>query len=212
MGIVTSWLASDHCDVLLIQETKSQDINFPTTAFEDIGWHVVFYGQAIMGYIASRHKIEDVKCGLPGDDSDEQARYMEASIYGIKFYNLFTKPAPGPKFDYKLDWLDRLEARAAKLLESEMPIVLGGTIMSFPMIEIVLTQLAGLVIVVVRKAGTFRRLIHRGYTDALRSLHPHEVFTPIGIIRPALGNAITESELIIFTFPRGARPAGESDN
>ena len=83
LGIVTSWLASDHCDVLLIQETKSQDINFPTTAFEDIGWYVVFHGQKSYNgvAIASRHKIEDVKCGLPGDHSDEQARYMEAVSY-----------------------------------------------------------------------------------------------------------------------------------
>ena len=69
------------------------------------------------------------KCGLPGDHSDEQARHMEASIDRIRVATIYLPNgnlAPGPKFDYKLDWLDRLEARAAKLLESEMPIVLGG--------------------------------------------------------------------------------------
>ena len=114
LGIVTSWLAGNHCDILLIQETKSQDMNFPITAFEDIGWYVVFHGQKSYNgvAIASRHKIEDVKRGLPGDDSDEHARYMEATIDGIRVATIYLpngNPAPGPKFDYKLDWLNRLE-------------------------------------------------------------------------------------------------------
>ena len=121
LGIVTNWLASDRCDVLLIQETKSQDINFPTTAFEDIGWYVVFHGQKSYNgvAIASRYKIENVTLGLPGDDSDEHARYMEATINGIRVATINLpngNPAPGVKFDFKLAWLGRLEKRAAKFL------------------------------------------------------------------------------------------------
>ena len=194
---------------LLIQETKSQDINFPTTAFEDIGWYVVFHGQKSYNgvAIASRHKIEDVKCGLPGDHSDEQARYMEASIDRIRVATIYLpngNPAPGPKFDYKLDWLDRLEARAAKLLESEMPIVLGGDYNVIPDDKDCFDPAgwAGDALTRPESRAAFRRLIHRGYTDALRSLHPLKFFIPIGIIRLAHGNVITVSELIIFCCPQ----------
>ena len=183
LGIVTSWLADDHCDILLIQETKSQDINFPIAAFEDIGWHVVFHGQKSYNgvAIASRHKIEDVKYGLPGDDSDEHARYMEATIDGIRVATIYLpngNPAPGPKFDYKLDWLDRLEKRAAKLLESEMPIVLGGDYNVIPNDRDCFDPAgwSGDALTRPESRAAFRRLIHRGYTDALRSLHPSEIF------------------------------------
>ena len=183
LRIVTSWLADDHCDVLLIQETKSQDINFPITAFEDIGWYVVFHGQKSYNgvAIASRHKIEDVKYGLPGDDSDDHARYMEATIDGIRVATIYSpngNPAPGPKFDYKLDWLDRLEKRAAKLLESEMPIVLGGDYNVIPSDRDCFDPAGwtGDALTRPESRAAFRRLIHRGYTDSLRSLYPSEVF------------------------------------
>jgi exodeoxyribonuclease-3 len=183
LDIVTSWVAGDHCDVLLIQETKSQDVHFPIAAFRDIGWHVAFHGQKSYNGVAivSRHKIEDVASGLAGDDSDEQARYMEAAIGGIRVATIYLpngNPAPGPKFDYKLAWLDRLEARALKLLQSEMPIVLGGDYNVIP------DDLdcydpegwAGDALTRPESRAAFRRLLHHGYTDALRSLHPSEVF------------------------------------
>ena len=183
LEIVTSWLAADHCDILLIQETKSQDINFPITAFEDIGWCVVFHGQKSYNgvAIASRHKIEDVKCGLPGDDADEHARYMEATIDGIRVATIYLpngNPAPGPKFDYKLNWLNRLEKRAAKLLESEMPIVLGGDYNVIPDDKDCFDPAgwAGDALTRPESRAAFRRLIHLGYADALRSIHPFEVF------------------------------------
>ena len=166
----------------------------------------MFHGQKSYNgvAIASRHKIEDVKCGLPGDDSDEHARYMEATIDGIRVATIYLpngNPAPGPKFDYKLDWLDRLEARAAKLLESEMPIVLGGDYNVIPEDKDCFDPAgwAGDALTRPESRAAFRRLIHRGYTDALRSLHPSWQFSiHIGIIRLAPGNVITESELIIY--------------
>ena len=86
LDIVTGWLASDPCDVLLIQETISQDVNFPIDAFKAMGWHVAFYGQKSYNgvAIASRFPIEDVVMGLGGDSEDEQARYMEATISGFR--------------------------------------------------------------------------------------------------------------------------------
>ena len=183
LDIVTSWIASDHCDVLLIQETKSQDVNFPTSAFEDIGWHVVFHGQKSYNgvAIASRYKIEDVTRGLAYASSDEQARYMEATIGGIRVATIYLpngNPAPGPKFDYKLAWLDRLEAQAAKLLKSEMPIVLGGDYNVIPSDMDCYDPASWIGDALTRpeSRAAFRRLLHLGYSDALRSLHPYEVF------------------------------------
>lgn len=183
LDIVTSWLAGDHCDVLLIQETKSQNVNFPIAAFEGVGWHVAFHGQKSYNgvAIASRQKIEDVRLGLAGDDSDEQARYMEGTIDGIRVATIYLpngNPAPGPKFDYKLAWLERLEARAVELLQYEMPIVLGGDYNVIP--EDVdcydPAGWAGDALTLPESRAAFRHLLHNGYTDALRSLHPSEVF------------------------------------
>ena len=103
-------------------------MNFPITAFEDLGWYVVVHGQKSYNGVASR--IQDPKMWSMAFRAMivEHARYMEATIMNFRVaWSVFqTETAPGPKFDYKLDWLDRLEARAKKLLEIEMPIVLGG--------------------------------------------------------------------------------------
>ncbi len=182
LDIVTDWVVGDHCDILLIQETKSQDVNFPAVAFEDIGWHAVFHGQKSYNGVAivSRYKIEDVTYGLAGDVLDKHARYMEATIGGIRVATIYLpngNPAPGPKFDYKLAWLNRLEMRAAKLLESEMPVVLGGDYNVIP--EDVdcydPAGWAGDALTLPESRAAFRRLLYLGYTDALRSCHPSAV-------------------------------------
>ena len=113
LGIIINWLKLNSCDVLLLQETKSQDENFPRDAFSSLGWHVTIHGQKSYNgvAIASRHPIKDVLCGLPGDDSDEQARYIEATIDGIRIASLYLpngNPTPGDKFDYKLAWMESL--------------------------------------------------------------------------------------------------------
>lgn len=182
LDMLTDWIANDNCDVLLLQETKSQNINFPASAFEDIGWHVVFHGQKSYNGVAisSKHKIEDVTVGLSGDEKDEQARYMDAEIAGVRVATIYLpngNPAPGPKFDYKLAWLDRLESRAIKLLESEIPVVLGGDYNVIP------DDLdcydpagwAGDALTRPESRAAFRRLLYNGYSDALRSLHPTDV-------------------------------------
>ena len=128
---ILSYLSSGACDVLLIQETKTQDPNFPEDLYREIGWNVAYHGQKSYNgvAIASRHPLEDVHYGLPGDDEDEQARYMEATVGGVRVATIYLpngNPAPGPKFDFKLAWMERLRARAAHLLASEDPIVLAG--------------------------------------------------------------------------------------
>ena len=120
LPIITHWLASDRCDVLLMQETKSQDENFPQQLFADAGWYTASHGQKSNNWvaIASRLPIEDDTTGLPGDPDDVQARYIDARISGVRVASIYLpngNPAPGPKFDFKLAWMARLHQRAAAL-------------------------------------------------------------------------------------------------
>jgi len=183
LDIVIDWLKAGNCDVLLMQETKSQDENFPHDAFAAIGWTVAAHGQKSYNgvAIASHLPMRDVTAGLPGDDSDEQARYLEAEINDVRVATIYLpngNPAPGPKFDYKLQWMERLHKRAATLLATERPVVLGGDFNVIPD-DVDCYDPAGwdgdaLTRIETRRA--FRRLAHAGYTDALRALHPYDVF------------------------------------
>ena len=183
LPIITDWLASDRCDVLLMQETKSQDENFPQQIFADAGWHTAFYGQKSYNgvAIASRLPIEDVMTGLPGDTEDEQARYIEARINGVRVASIYLpngNPAPGPKFDYKLAWMARLHQRAAVLLAAETPVVLGGDYNVIPD-DIDCYDPAGWAgdaLTRPESRGAFRALLYDGYADALRVRHPTGVF------------------------------------
>ena len=183
LDIVTDWLATDPCDVLLLQETKSQDVNFPIDAFQAMEWHVAFHGQKSYNgvAIASRFPIEDVVMGLEGDAEDEQARYMEATINGFRVATIYLpngNPAPGPKFDYKLGWMARLEARALALLKNEKPVILGGDFNVIPD-DIDCydpTGWAGDALTRPESRSAFRSLLHKGYADALRSLYPTGIF------------------------------------
>lgn len=176
---ITEWLAGDNADILLMQEIKSQDENFPRDAFTDMGWHIAVHGQKSYNgvAIASRFPIEDEMAGLPGDDSDEQARYLEATINGVRVATIYLpngNPAPGPKFDFKLAWMERLYNRAVALLESEMPIVLGGDFNVIPQ-DIDCYDPAGWegdALTRIESRSAFFKICHAGYMDALRAIHP----------------------------------------
>ncbi|CCG40935.1 exodeoxyribonuclease III [Magnetospirillum molischianum] len=125
------WLSSSNPDILLLQETKCQDVDFPRAEIEAAGFHVVFHGQKTFNGVAilSRQPAESVVRGLPGDESDPQARYLEAIIDGIRVVSLYLpngNPVPGGKYVYKLDWMRRLTARARDVLTGDLPVVLGG--------------------------------------------------------------------------------------
>ena len=182
LDIVTAWLSANNCDVLLVQETKSQDVNFPISIFKDLGWHVAFHGQKSYNGVAivSRFPIKDVKVGLAGDDEDEQARYMEATISGVRVVTIYLpngNPAPGPKFDYKLAWLERLEVRARELLITEIPLVLGGDFNIIPS-DVDCFDPAGWAGDALTHADSrraFRQLAYIGFSDALRAMYPRDV-------------------------------------
>ncbi|MDB4842299.1 exodeoxyribonuclease III, partial [Planktomarina sp.] len=131
---LTDWLNEAQPDVALLQEIKSVDESFPRAHFEDMGYRVETHGQKSFNGVAvlSKLPLEDVTRGLPGDDSDAQARWIEATVIGkrpIRVCGLYLpngNPAPGPKYDYKLDWMRRLKIRAEALMAAEEPALMAG--------------------------------------------------------------------------------------
>ncbi|MEH6361799.1 MAG: exodeoxyribonuclease III, partial [Amylibacter sp.] len=130
-----AWLQQAAPDVALLQEVKSVDENFPREAIEDLGYTVETHGQKSFNGVAilSKLPIEDVTRGLPGNDTDEQARWIEATVIGDKrpvrvcgLYLPNGNPAPGPKYPYKLAWMDRLSAHMDECLKLEMPYIWAG--------------------------------------------------------------------------------------
>ena len=137
---VTAWLEAEQPDVACLQEIKTVDEGFPRLEIEALGYHVETHGQKSYNGVAllSKLPLEDIRRGLPGDDSDEQARYIEAvvstqrgavrvaSIYLPNGNPVLEDPMASPKYTYKLDWLKRLRTHAAELLTYEEPLVLAG--------------------------------------------------------------------------------------
>lgn len=126
------WLNTEQPDIVLLQELKCQDEQFPHEKLKSIGYEASVYGQKAYNGVAvlSKHKIEKVVKGLPGDDSDEQSRYMECTIKGINVCNLYLpngNPIGKEKYEYKLKWMDRLGKHIKnKLLNSAKPLLIGG--------------------------------------------------------------------------------------
>jgi len=179
---ILDYLKAGSADVLLIQETKTQDFNFPVDLYQDDGWNVVCHGQKSYNgvAIAARQPLTDVMSGLPGDAEDEQARYMEATIDGVRVATIYLpngNPAPGPKFDYKLAWMERLNIRAEELLRDEIPVVLAGDFNVIPQ-DIDCYDPPGWegdALTRAESRAAFNRLSLLGYTDALRACHPGKV-------------------------------------
>jgi len=173
------WLDASRPDVALLQEIKSVDDAFPREVIEDRGYRVETHGQKGFNGVAilSRLPLEDVTRGLPGDDSDDQARWIEATVIGtraVRVAGLYLpngNPAPGPKYDYKLAWMDRLRARAAQLLSTEDPVVLAGDYNVIPQAEDAAKPDAWVqdALFLPESRAAFRRVLHLGYTEAFRA-------------------------------------------
>ena len=127
-----AWLSETAPDVVCLQEIKTGDATFPVQAIEAAGYGAVWYGQRThhgVAILARGHAPREVRRGLPGDDGDIQARYLEAEVNGLRIASVYLpngNPQPGPKFDYKLAWFDRLIAHAQILIGSGSDVVLAG--------------------------------------------------------------------------------------
>ena len=177
-----AWLASANPDVVVLQEIKSVDDAFPREAFEDLGYRVETHGQK--GFngvgILSKLPLEDITRGLPGDDDDEQARWIEATVIGtraVRICGLYLpngNPAPGPKYDYKLAWMARMRNRAQDLLATEEPVVMAGDYNIIPQAIDAAKPAAWVddALFLPQSRAAYRRILNLGFTEAFRTREP----------------------------------------
>lgn len=174
------WLEERRPAVAALQEIKCQDDAFPAAEFEKIGYKAIWHGQKGfngVAILADGTLPVEIQRGLGGDPEDEQSRYIEADVAGVRICNLYLpngNPQPGPKFDYKLAWMKRLRARLAELRAAELPAVVLGDFNVIPadkdtysvvaMADDALTQ--------PESRDAYFRILHDGWTDAIDTLNP----------------------------------------
>lgn len=181
LPVLLRWLEETQPDIVCLQELKAPQEKFPLEAIKGIGYHAVWHGQKSWNGVAilSRTEIKELRTGLPGDPEDLHSRYIEAFINGIVVGCLYLpngNPAPGPKFDYKLAWFERLNLHAASLLKHDLPVVLVGDYNVMPA-ELDVYKPERWVDDALFRPETraaFHKLVAQGWTDAVRKLYPTE--------------------------------------
>lgn len=179
---VTEWFDKKQPDIALLQEIKCQTENFPTEEFEKLGYHCTVVGQKSYNGVALLSKLpaEDVVTALPGDEEDDQARYVEAKVGDIRVASIYLpngNPSDTPKYTYKLSWMDRLRDHALSLLEAEETAVLGGDYNVIPAPQDCYDPNAWADDALFRleTRQKFRAIENLGFTEAFRALNerPH---------------------------------------
>jgi exodeoxyribonuclease III len=181
IGHLLDWLRETSVDIACLQEIKTVDEGFPREEIEALGYNIATHGQKTFNGVAILSKLpfDEVRRGLPGDDADEQARYIEAvfSIGGraIRVASIYLpngNPAPGEKYDYKLRWMDRLEKHAGNLLAMEEPLFLCGDYNVIPQPRDAKDPAAWRndALFLPESRAKLQRLTHLGLTDALRAV------------------------------------------
>ena len=182
LPVLLDWLATKAPDIVCLQELKTSDEKFPISALEDAGYGAVWHGQKSYNGVAILARgvtPTELRRGLPGDPDDTHSRYIEAEAKGLIVACLYLpngNPAPGPRFDYKLDWFARLHQHAAGLVTSARPVVLAGDYNAVP------TELdayrperwLGDAVFFPETRAAYAQLLAQGWTDALRATHPGE--------------------------------------
>ena len=182
LPVLLRWLKETAPDVVCLQELKAPQDKFPQQAIEEAGYNAIWHGQKSwngVAILARDAKPEETRRELPGDPEDNHSRYIEATVNGILIGCLYLpngNPAPGPKFDYKLRWLERLAAHAAVLLANDTPVVLTGDFNVIPTELDVYRPERWLKDALFRPEtrAAFHKLLAQGWTDALRKVYPDE--------------------------------------
>lgn len=179
INALPDWLDEAQPDVAILQEIKSVDENFPRELFEERGYNVESHGQKSFNGVAmlSKLPLEDVQRGLPGDDEDEQARWIEATVVGeqaVRLCGLYLpngNPVPGPKYEYKLSWMERLLTRAKDLLAEEQLALITGDFNIIPQAEDTANPQVWREDALFRpeSRAAWRRIVNLGYTEAFRA-------------------------------------------
>lgn len=178
------WLRSDSApDVLLLQELKTVEENFPAMEIEELGYNLALLGQKTYNGVGilSRFPLSDIRRGLPGNEADEQARYIEAVVEAhgevIRVASVYVpngQAVDSDKFVYKMGFFDHLEAHLKQLLAQDEKLVIGGdyNVAPFPLDVYDPKRLDGTVCYHPREREKLRRLLNLGFYDAFRVLHP----------------------------------------
>ena len=175
-----AWLNDAQPDVVCLQELKTEQSLFPAHALQAAGYQAVWQGERSWNGVAILARGRDpvlTRSSLPGDSADVQARYIEAAVNGVLIASIYLpngNPQPGPKFDYKLAWFERLISHAAGLMGAGVPVVLAGDYNVVPTAEDIYQtrSLDGNALIQPESRQAFARLLAQGWTDALRRLHP----------------------------------------
>ncbi len=178
---LTAWLAHAQPDVVCLQELKAEQNAFPGRELRELGYGAVWLGEPSWNGVAILARDCDpvlTRSSLPGDGGDKQARYIEAAVNGMLIASIYLpngNPQPGPKFAYKLAWLQRLIAHAADLKASGAPVILAGDYNVVPTAQDIYPtrSLDANALVQPESRQAFAALLAQGWTDALRHLHPH---------------------------------------
>jgi exodeoxyribonuclease III len=177
-----SWLWSARPDIVCLQELKADDRQFPEALLRDAGYRAVWQGERTWNGVAILARDANpiiTRRHLPGDAADKKSRYIEAAVNGVLIGCIYLpngNPQPGPKFDYKLAWFERLIAHAATLFAMDAPVVLAGDFNVVPTdFDIYLTKSwATDALVQPEPRACFQRLLNQAWVDAIRTLHPSE--------------------------------------
>ena len=180
LGNLTAWLARTEPDVVCLQELKAEQKEFPAEALRAVGYRAVWLGERSwngVAILARDHAPVLTRAALPGDPRDRQARYIEAAVNGVLISSLYLpngNPQPGPKFDFKLAWFERLIAHAGELMASGAPVVLAGDYNVVPAPQDIYPTRSFDKNALIQPASraAFGRLLSQGWTDALRHLYP----------------------------------------
>ena len=176
------WLDESRPDVACLQEIKTSDDRFPARAIESAGYHALWHGQRAhhgVAILSRGAKPREVRRGLPGDDDDREARYLEAEVDGLVIASVYLpngNPQPGPRFDYKLAWFERLIAHAEGLVRAGRPTILAGDFNVVPTDFDIYNPGWWREDAVMRPQtrDAYARLLAQGWIDATRALHPKE--------------------------------------
>ena len=184
LSVLTRWLEEFQPDVVGLQELKCTDDGFPIDAIEALGYSAIWHGQPPRSWngvalLSKAGTPVETRRALPDDPNMEQSRYIEAAICGVLIGNLYApngNPKPGPKFDYKLEWLDALTAHARHLIDSKVPAMLIGDFNIIPTDQDVYKPERWLkdALFAPEARAKYRQLVAQGWTDAIRTLHPGE--------------------------------------
>ena len=176
------WLAETSPDIVCLQELKTDDSKFPADPIEHAGYGAIWHGQRAhhgVAILAKGEKPREIRRGVPGDAADGQARYLEGEAHGLTIASIYLpngNPQPGPKFDYKLAWFERLINHAQALYESGRSVVLAGDFNVVPTNGDIYNAWAWRSDAVMQPESrdAYQRLLAQGWIDSTRHLHPGE--------------------------------------